>query len=515
MDMFSKDNTIVSDVINRVLSCREIKELHVSGQCGDELEYLFPAIRVIRCGGRENRTGDAVYIHITGRDELEEVIPQIAEEKTEKDFFVLISAEVELTRQEREVLGQPHYLDRYSGLSEVLFLPGISFLKPRELIVPESFKVLAVIHFFNEADILEKTIQYLLAQQVDLYLLDNWSDDGSYEIARRYQESCPERIHLERFPTSGGSDDYEWYNQLEKTELIGKNLDYDWFIHYDTDEMRISPWENTTLREAIYWIDRQGYNCIENTVVDFRVTAWNMDNIFMQDTFFDFRHTKLMFDQVKTWKKSSQINLKSSAGHFARIVHPKIFPLKFLNRHYPLRSREQAEKKVFRDRLPRFQKERAKRGWHAHYDDFTKAEDFIFDRSGLLDWRAGTFRELYIPLFLECGLRWDANRNLTKIELQDMENRNVVLYGGGNIGRRTYLLLSRKNKIVAWADKQYEQLPAMFCEKLVSPWEALHTDYDCVVVAVKKMDVMQEIKAELTDDYGVPEEKILCVRSAE
>ena len=34
MYMFSKDKTIISDVINRVLNCREKKELHVFGECG-------------------------------------------------------------------------------------------------------------------------------------------------------------------------------------------------------------------------------------------------------------------------------------------------------------------------------------------------------------------------------------------------------------------------------------------------------------------------------------------------
>lgn len=515
MDIFSKDKTIISDVINRLLNCRELKELYVFGECGDELAYLYPAIHVIRGNVREDMTGDAVYIHITDRDGIERIIPWITEEKAAKDFIIYVSADIEIFDEEKKVLGEPNELNQYSGLSGALFLSGISFQRPRELLVPENFKVLAVIHFYNEADILGQTIQYLLVQEVDLYLLDNWSDDGSYEIARRYQEACPERIYLEQFPLSGGSDNYEWYNQLEKTEMISKTLDYDWFIHYDVDEMRVSPWENTTLREAIYRIDMQGYNCIENTVIDFRVTAQDMDNIFMQDTFFDFRHAKIMFDQLKTWKKSQQIDLKSSAGHFAHVADPKIYPLKFLNRHYPLRSLEQAEKKVFQDRLPRFRKERAERGWHGHYNEFKKAEDFIFDRSELLSWQANTFRELYIPLFLECGLRWDVNQNLTKIDLEDIENRKVVVYGAGSIGKRIYLKLIRRNQIAAWVDKQYGQLPAMFCEKVVSPQEILNIVYDYIVVAVKKAELVQEIKEELIGTYGVAEDKILCMKTVE
>lgn len=515
MDVFSKDRTIVSDVVNRILNCREIKDLYVFGECGDELGYLYPAVHVIRGQGREGMTGDVAYIHITDRTGLEEIIPWIAEEKDRKDFIIYLTGEVELSDREAELLGHPHYLNRFSNLQGVLFLTGISFRKPQSISVPDGFKVLAVLHIYNEADILDRTVRYLLGQGIDLYLLDNWSDDGSYEIARKYQENFPGRIYLERFPDSGGSGNYEWYKQLQRTEEIGAALDYDWFIHYDVDEVRVSPWQGVTLREAIYWIDRQGYNCIENTVIDFRITSRNSDNIFMEDTFFDFRHLKLMFDQVKTWKKSGWADLKSSAGHFVHIPDPKIYPLKFLNRHYPLRSMEQAEKKVFRDRLPRFRKERGERGWHAHYDEFKEKDEFVFDRLGLLYWQKDTFYGLYIPLFLECGIRWDVNPNLTKIKIPDLENKKVVLYGAGNIGRRVYMELIRKNQIVAWVDKQSPRLPSVFCERQVLPHKIKEVAYDFVLIAVKKGKVIQSITEELIHLYGVPEEKILGVETAE
>lgn len=509
MDIFSGDGTIISEIINRLLNCRGIKDLYIFGEPEGELDYLYPAVRVFKGYVPGEMTGDVVYMHIRSREELERILPWVREEEGVKDFILYIAPGVEMSREDMASLGEPHCIDKFSGLEGILFLAGKSFRGPGVLKIPETFQVLAVIHFYNEADILEQTIQYLLGQDVDIYLLDNWSDDGGYEIAQKYYEAYPGRIYLERFPASGKSDDYEWYNQLEKTEIISRELDYDWFIHYDADEMRVCPWEEITLREAIFQVDSQGYNCIENTVTDFRITARDEGNIFMEDTFFDFRHQKKLFDQLKTWKKSGKIDLKSSAGHFAHVEDPKIFPLKFLNRHYPLRSMEQAEKKVFRDRMPRFRKERGERGWHGHYDRFRKAEDFIFDGSGLLSWQTNTFRELYIPLFLECGIRWDVNRNLKKLEMPSIENRKVILYGAGNIGRRVYPKLGRKNHIAAWVDKQYGQLPAMFCEKIVSPKEIPRVDYDYVVVALKDDGVVQEVREELTKQYGVPEEKIL------
>lgn len=515
MDIFSGNKAIVSDVINRVLNCREIDELHVIGGLGEELAYLYPTIHVIEHSDWEDITGEAVYIRITNKEEFAKWQPLIMEEKESKDFMVYVIPEAEISDQDLKILGTPHYLENYSGLPGVLLLVGVSFQMPRRLMVPDDFRVLAVIHFYNEADILEKTIQYLLKQGIDLYLLDNWSDDTGYEIAKRYREMYPEQIYLEQFPLTGKSNDFVLYDQMEKTEQISKEMDYDWFIHYDADEMRVSPWENITLREAIYWIDRQGYNCIENTVIDFRLTAQDADNIFMKDTFFDFRHEDKMLNHLKTWKKAQKVDLKTTAGHCVHIENPKVYPLKFLNRHYPLRSLEQAEKKVFRDRLPRFQKEHKKRGWHGHYNEFEKAEDFIFDSSELLYWREDSFRKLYIPLFLECGLRWDVNKNLTKIESPNIEDQRIILYGAGHIGRRICLELAKKNQIVGWIDKQFEILPAVYCKKAASPQELLKVEYDYVFLAVKNAELIQEIREEITSTYGVPEEKILHIKCTE
>ena len=64
------------------------------------------------------------------------------------------------------------------------------------------------------------------------------------------------------------------------------------------------------------------------------------------------------------------------------------------------------------------------------------------------------------------------------------------------------------------SDKKYEQLPAMYCEKVASPQEISKADYEYIILAVKKTELVQEIKAELTGIYAVPEEKILCIKDA-
>ena len=97
MDIFSKDRTIISDVINRLLNCRELKELYVFGEYGEELAYLYPAIHMVRGNVREDAIGDAVYIHITNRNELEQIIPWVTDENAVKDFVIYISFDIEIS----------------------------------------------------------------------------------------------------------------------------------------------------------------------------------------------------------------------------------------------------------------------------------------------------------------------------------------------------------------------------------------------------------------------------------
>lgn len=512
MDVLSKSDTLISDVLNRILKCREINNLYIFGEVDKELDYLYPVIKIIPLEEENIIAEDVIYIRVNHENELYKAISWVKNNKEKKDFIIYVSSDINISDKNIKVLGIPHNLSEYSSLTGVLFLVGQSFQLPPKLEVPNKFKVLAIIHFYNEADIIEKTIQYLLKQEVNIYLLDNWSDDGSYEIAQKYQRKYPDKIYLEQFPPSGKSENYEWYNQLERTEQISRELEYDWFIHYDVDEMRVSPWEGVTLKKAIYWIDRQGYNGIENTVIDFRITKADMDNIFMSDTFFDFRHKKIYLDQFKTWKKTEEIELKSTAGHCADIAYPKIYPLKILNRHYPMRDVRQAEKKIFIDRKPRFKKENAERGWHGHYEKFKEIEDIIFDAGKLLLWEKDTFEKLYIPLFMECGvMKEEEDSSLAGIKLPDITRKSIVVYGAGNIGKKVYSELEKRNNIVAWVDKRYKELKAPRCKRIVSPEEVRKLEYDYVVLAVINRVALPEIVRELEVEYGIAEEKILFI----
>ncbi len=509
MSQFANDQNVISELINRVMNCRELQTLYIHGECNEELDGLYPAIKQLMFFTAEDMRGKIAYFHLNGSCD-QTLIEQVCQ-NSEADILVYEPEEENLPENLKNYFGDGYDLLKFSSLKGKLYLAGQTFCIPNELTVPDAFKVLAVVHFFNEEDVLAKTIEHLLQQRVDIYLLDNWSTDHSYSIAKEYQTRHPNRIYLEQFPTSGGSENYIWYDQLERTEQISKKLQYDWFIHYDADEIRISPWKNVDLRTMLYYIDSQGYNGIENTVIDFRLTAHNEGDIFAKDTYFEFRHQLKWINHLKTWKKTEDIDLKKTGGHHAQYPAPRLYPLKVLNRHYPMRSIEQASRKVFRDRKPRFVKEQGTRGWHGHYERYQEDKDLLFDRNQLILWGSETFHDLYIPLFTECGLWWE--QRSPRIRTQIHQER-LVIYGAGIIGREAYLYYAIDNSIVAWVDKQFRFYPSTYCQKISCVESLGEMDFDKIVIAVKNPSMQDEIMKELIN-MDIPREKIVSLELSE
>lgn len=508
--IFEKKKSIISDIINRFIDCMQIEQVWVYGDIKDELSDVYTAtsLKVIDSLFLPSDS-KLSYIRIDQISQFEAVRVWIREKREKQDFIIYSSSEeiLKLIANEYEV--NYYSLKDISSLQGGVFILGKTFDIPHKQEVPKDFKVLAIIHFYNEEDILEKTIKYLISQNIDIYLVDNWSSDRSYEIAVEAKKRYPKRICLERFPSSGKTDYYEWYNQLERTEEIQSELNYDWYIHYDADEMRVSPWEGCTLLEFLYRVDQLGYNLVDNTVLDHKITN-KEDDIFMEDTFFDFGHKMTHFQQRKTWKRATNIDLKSSGGHIAQVEKPRIFPLKVLNRHYPLRSIEQAKRKVFIDRKLRFEKEKKERGWHGHYDKLLDVADLLCKEDGLLKWEKDTKKKLYIPLFTGCGIWKESKQPSFSIDVDMYKNKRVVIYGAGNWGKRLYIELCEKTNIVAWVDSKYKQYSMIMGNRIKAPDEINDKETDYIIIAVRNETSKKQIR-ELLIGNKIADSKIRYV----
>ena len=245
--------------------------------------------------------------------------------------------------------------------------------------------VIAIIAAFNEADIIGPVITHLIEEGVSVYVIDNHSSDATAAIAAGFVGRGV--IGIERFPESVDKtrDRFDWRTLLRRKEALAGELNGDWFLHQDADEFRESPWPDLHLADAIARVDAAGYNAIDFELMEFPPTSDSLPS--GADPRPVFRHFEPARDynkrQVKCWKRTNPIDLVSSGGHDVQFEGRSVFPIRFLLRHYPVRSQLHGEQKVFVERKPRLAHEERGLGWHVQYDDVSTGHRFIRDPSSL------------------------------------------------------------------------------------------------------------------------------------
>ena len=235
-------------------------------------------------------------------------------------------------------------------------------------------RVLQITWVYNEADILPWMMKHMLAQGVDLLILDNWSTDGSYEIARTMSVLFPDRVSVARYPTEGPPAKVSWADLLEVTENLSfsKRDTYSWFIHQDADELSVSSRPGETVAQAITRLDKLGYTTIDHEM-NIMASRDGWDGFTDPSLYFsEFcenieAHRRENEREVKVWKQpNTRVDLVHNGGHTVRFHGSRLSPERFIKYHYSMRGKEHAQRKIA-SRMSRWAEHDLKdRLWHTH-----------------------------------------------------------------------------------------------------------------------------------------------------
>jgi hypothetical protein len=288
---------------------------------------------------------------------------------------------------------------------------------------PASFRVAAIIIAYNEADIIVPSIRGLLDQGIAVHVVENWSTDATYELAKTF--CSHEHFTLERFPTDGPSRVYDWHALLQRAETLSGEIQADWFFFQDADEIRKSPWPGLGLREAFYRVDAAGFNCVDDTLLEFHP----VDNSFPAGgdleghlPWFEFGRRPDQFNQTKAWKNLGHpVSLAESGGHEVRFPGRRVFPYKFFSQHYSIRCQAHGEAKVA-DRQARWKPEERAKGWHVQYDGIRTGHNFLCQPDDLLRFEKDRFYRRYlVPRLSGVGAPLAPSRPLPEWDKRDCD----------------------------------------------------------------------------------------------
>lgn len=214
----------------------------------------------------------------------------------------------------------------------------------------------------NEKRYLRTTLQHLNNQGIDVCLIDNGSTDNTVEIAKDFLDKNV--IRIEHFPYNGA---FELEPILKNEERLAKEIEADWFIHHDADEIRQAPTPFKTLKEAFAEVDKQGYNAINFDEFVFLPTQENpnheTENFVETMKHYYFYEPEPIKRRINAWKNLNQeVNISQSGGHKINFEGRNIYPKPFILRHYIVLSYEHAVSKfcgrVYSER------EVAENNWH-------------------------------------------------------------------------------------------------------------------------------------------------------
>lgn len=261
------------------------------------------------------------------------------------------------------------------------------FLGVVDLKMRSSLRIVALLAVRNESLYLARCLEHLYQQGIETCIIDNESIDDSLRIAKSFLGRGVFRI--ESIPYKGF---FDWTALLSMKEQLAQEIDADWFIHHDADEIREAPLPYATLREGIEAADHAGYNAINFD--EFVFLPSSLSEVFENTDYVETMRNYYFFEpaplrRLNAWKKlAHNVCIVESGGHCVNFEGRRVFPENFILRHYIALSAAHIVKKYGEERVYSKQ-EVEEKGWHGLRATFSASKVRLPDSHRLKSVDAG------------------------------------------------------------------------------------------------------------------------------
>jgi glycosyltransferase involved in cell wall biosynthesis len=203
-------------------------------------------------------------------------------------------------------------------------------------------RCLGVLLCYNDGDLLEESITYLLSQDHDVVAWDHGSTDETPRILERFRRDLRE---IRRVPRE--FDFYELYPAMSRHLIENYVRDYDWISWPDQDEFLEGPVRDRSYYQYLVEAHESGIDWIEFR--NFNYWWTDEDDPSVAAATRRVRHYSLRPDcppRIRAWRARVTNIREFNHNPLDGTPSPRLFNL----RHYPMRSPSQMEARVLRDR---------------------------------------------------------------------------------------------------------------------------------------------------------------------
>lgn len=220
-------------------------------------------------------------------------------------------------------------------------------------------RVVALVAAYNEERFIETCLSHLFSQGIEVYLIDNGSTDRTVEMAEKFRGRG--LIDIATFPRHGV---YSWRPILQRKEELAHQIEADWFMNVDPDELRLSPRPGVSLPEAFKQVEDEGWNAVNFQEFTFTATREEPDHDHPNfvNTMKHYYAFGAGASQVKAWKKQPEkVDFSSTGGHRVAFSGARVYPVNFIMKHYLMLSVDHAVRKYVEKT---FDPREVETGWH-------------------------------------------------------------------------------------------------------------------------------------------------------